>query len=122
MPATNLLPWSRPVKHPVVSGMVIDISDLGRGFVFMERLGDAYGDHSYSSRHPILPPRLSVWVCVGGGWWVGMGVCMRLCTLWLVAVVSWSACAAALGARTGFFVLMQVLKRLQLRTVWSCKT
>lgn len=65
MPATNLLPWSRPAKHPVVSGMVIDISDLGRGFVFVERLGDAYGDHSYSSRHTILPPRLSVWVCVG---------------------------------------------------------
>lgn len=25
VPATNLLPWSRPVKHPVVTGMVIDI-------------------------------------------------------------------------------------------------
>lgn len=72
MPAANLLPWSRPVKHPVVSGMVIDISDLGRGFVFVERLGDAYGDYSYSSCHTILPPCLSVWV------FVGMGVYMRL--------------------------------------------
>lgn len=115
MPAANLLPWSRPVKHPVVSGMVIDISDLGRGFVFVERLGDAYGDYYYQAATPFSHP-----VSQCGCLWVWVYSCA--CTLWLVAVVSWSACAAAPGARTGFFVLMQVLKRLQLRTVWSCKT
>lgn len=47
-----------------------------------------FGDRSYSSHHSILPPRLPV--CV-------LGVCgymhAPVCTLWLVAVLSWRACA-----------------------------